>query len=36
MMDKNNKKRVPIANSADYRKVTGTFSITLSGIFLPL
>ena len=32
-MDKKNEKLVPIANSADYRQVTGTFSITLSGIF---
>ena len=30
------KKLVPIANSADYRQVTGTFSITFSGIFLPM
>ena len=35
-MDKKNEKVVPIANSADYRQVTGTFSITLSGIFLPV
>ena len=34
-MDKKNGKLVPITNSADYRQVTGTFSITLSGIFLP-
>ena len=27
---------VPIANSADYRQVTGTFAITLSGIVLPM
>ena len=33
-MDK--KKLVPIENSADYHQVTGTFSITLSGIFLPM
>ena len=32
-MDKKNKKLVPIANSADYRQVTETFSITLSGFF---
>ena len=36
MMDKNNEKLEPIANSADYRQVTGTFSITLSDIFLPM
>ena len=36
MMDKNNEKLVPIANSADYLQVTGIFSITLSGIFLPM
>lgn len=35
-MDKKNEKLVPIANSADYRQGTGTFSITLSGDFLPL
>ena len=35
-MDKKNEKLVPIANSAEYRQVTGTFSITLSGDFLPL
>ena len=35
-MDKNNEKLEPIANSADYRQVTGTFSITLSDIFLPM
>ena len=27
---------VPIANSADYHQVTGTFFITLSAIFLPI
>ena len=27
---------MPIANSDDYGQVTGTFSITLSGIFLPM
>ena len=26
---------MPIANSADYRQVSGTFSITLSGFFYP-
>ena len=35
-MNKKNEKPVPIANSADYRQVSGTFSITLSGIFLPM
>ena len=35
-MDKKNEKLVPIANSADYPQVTGTFSITHSGIFLPM
>lgn len=35
-MDKKNEKLVPIANSADYRQVTGTFSISLSGVFLPM
>ena len=34
-MVKKNEKLVPIANSADYREVTGTFSVTLSDIFLP-
>ena len=33
MIDKKNEKLVPIANSVDYCQVTGTFSITLSGIF---
>ena len=33
-MYRKNEKLVPIANPADYRQVTGTFSITLSGIFL--
>ena len=32
---KKNEKRVPIVNSADYYQVTGTFSITPSGIFFP-
>ena len=32
---KKNKKLVPIANSADYHQVTGTFSITPPGIFFP-
>ena len=35
-MDKKNEKPVPIANSGDYRQVTGTVSITLSGVFLPM
>ena len=35
-MDKKNEKLVPIANSADYRQVTGTFSITVSSIFSPM
>ena len=34
-MDKKNIKLVPRANFADHRQVTETFSITLSGIFLP-
>ena len=35
-MNKNNEKLVPIANSADYHQVTVTFSISLSGNFLPM
>ena len=35
-MDKKNEKLVPIANSADYHQVTGTFSITPSDISLPM
>ena len=35
-MDKKNEKLLPLANSDDYLEVTGTFSITLSGIFLPM
>ena len=35
-MDKKNEKLLPLANSYDYLEVTGTFSITLSGIFLPM
>ena len=34
--DKKNEKLVPIANSTDYCQVTGTFSITHFGIFLPM
>ena len=32
---KKNEKLLPIVNSADYHQVTGTFSITPSGIFFP-
>ena len=32
-MDKKSQKPVPIANSANYSQVTGTFTITLSAIF---
>ena len=35
-MDKTNVEFVPITNLLDYRQVTGTFSITLSGSFLPI
>ena len=35
-MDKKNEKLVPIENSPDYCQVTGTLSITLSDIFLPM
>ena len=33
-MAKKNEKLVPIVNSVDYFQVTGTFSITISDIFL--
>lgn len=35
-MNKTNEKFVPISDSADYRQITGTFSITVSGRFLPM
>ena len=35
-MDKKNEKLVSIANSAGYCQITVTFSISLSGIFLPM
>ena len=35
-MDKTNEKFVPISDSADYRQITGTFSVTASGKFLPI
>ena len=35
-MDKTNEKLVPISDSADYRQITGTFSVTASGKFLPI
>ena len=35
-MDKKNEKLVPIANSAYYCQVTGTLSVTLSGILIPM
>lgn len=35
-MAKKGSKRVAIAGSADHRQITGTFSITLSGLFLPM
>ena len=36
MMDKTNEEFVPISDSADYRQITGTFSVTTSGKFLPI
>lgn len=35
-MDKTNEKFVPITDSADYCQITGTFSVTVSGKFLPI
>lgn len=35
-MNRTNEKFVPISDSADYRQITGTFSVTASGKFLPI
>ena len=35
-MDKTNEKFVPISDSAVYYQITGTFSVTVSGKFLPI
>ena len=35
-MDKTNEKFEPIRDSADYRQIKGTFSVTGSGKFLPI
>ena len=35
-MHKTNDKAVPISNSADYCQITGTFTVTRSGKFLPI
>lgn len=35
-MEKKGKDCVPVAGTTDYRQITGTFSVTLSGEFLPI
>ena len=35
-MNKKGESNVPILGTADYRQITGTFAITLSGRFLPI
>lgn len=35
-LTKKGEKTVPITNSADYRQITGTFAITMKGVFLPM
>ena len=35
-MNKRGEKSVPILGSADYRQITGTFAVSMSGTFLPI
>ena len=35
-MHQKNEKAVPIANSSNYHQITGTFSVSMSGDFLPM
>ena len=35
-MEKKGNQCVPVAGTTDYRQITGTFSISLSGVFLPM